>query len=108
MKYEVKSISSIIEIILNNLPNSKYTIPNLYVSSYKKLDKKVTCDNRIISYSVPWLSIISLEKDFKKGFKKRNIFIQEANGSKIEELKKNVSYMKFLMITFTIMKMEKE
>lgn len=87
MKYEIKSISSIIEIVLNNLP-SKNIIPNLYVSSYKKLDKKVICDNRIISYSVPWLSIISLEKDFKKGFKKNKAFIQETNGSKIDELKK--------------------
>lgn len=86
MKYESKSITSIISIIINNI--TRDTIPDLYISSFEKYEKKFNSDDRIIAYSVPWLSIISLEKGFKKGFKKNNAYIREFNGGKIKDLNK--------------------
>lgn len=86
LKYESKSITSIISIIVNNI--NKENIPSLYISSYEKFDKKMKHDDRLIAYSIPWLSIMSLEKGFKKGFRRNNAYIKEIQGSSLDDLNK--------------------
>ena len=86
LKYESKSITSIISIIINNINKEK--LPSLYLSSYEKFDKKIKKNDRLIAYSIPWLSIISLEKGFKKGFRKNNGYIKEIEEVSLEDLNK--------------------
>jgi len=90
--YEFKSIKSIISIIYNNinLDEKINKVGSLYVSSYEKLEKKITSDDRIISYTIPWMSIISLDKDdnFKKGFRKNYGFIKQNKRGSFKILNK--------------------
>lgn len=86
LKYESKSITSIISILINNI--NKVTLPSLYISAYEKFDKKIKNENRLIAYSIPWLAIISLEKGFKKGFRKNNAYIKENDKDSFNTLNK--------------------
>ena len=100
--YENKSINSIISIIYNNIDfnNKIKKIGNLYVSSFQKLTKKITTtdlkikslnnNQRIISYTIPWMSIIALDNDdnFKKGFKQKEGFIKEIKKGSFNNLRK--------------------
>ena len=86
LKYEVKTITTIITIIINNINSTN--LPQLFLSSYEKYEKKINTNERLIAYSIPWLSIISLEKGFKKGFKKNNAFIKETNEFQLKDLNK--------------------
>jgi hypothetical protein len=90
--YESKSINSIISIIYNNidLNNKIKKIGNLYVSSFDKLTKKINNDERIISYTIPWMSIIGLdnEDNYKKGFKKNDGFIKQNKRGSFNNLRK--------------------
>ena len=89
LDYEIKSISSIIMIIINNLNSKIINIPELYYASYEKLDKKIKKSNdRIISYSIPWMSIMALNKNFKKGYKNNKAFIKQIGSGKDNELDK--------------------
>lgn len=87
--YETKSITSIIMIIINNLNNKIINIPDLYFASYEKLDKKIKKTNdRIIAYSIPWLSIMALNKNFKKGYQKNKAFIKQIGSGENNDLQK--------------------
>lgn len=93
LKYEIKSIKSIISIIFNNINYDQKInqINSLYVSSFEEKKKKITSDDRIISYSIPWMSIISLDKNghFKKGFRNGNGFIKKNLTGDFKSLSKN-------------------
>lgn len=92
LKYEFKSIKSIISIIFNNinLEEKIKKIGNLYVSSFESHKKKIISDERIVSYTIPWMSIISLDKEnnFKKGFKRNNGFIKQNKRGSFNKLHK--------------------
>jgi len=91
LNYENKSIKSIISILYNNINlNNKITkIGSLYISSFDKLQKKITNDERIISYTIPWLSMIALDKDnFKRGFKDNQGFVKQNKKGAFNNLKK--------------------
>lgn len=91
LKYESKSMKTIISIIYNNIDiNTKINnVGSLYFSSFEKKQKKITSESRLISYTIPWLSIMSLNKDnnIKKGFKKNEGFIKQTKKGAFNKLK---------------------
>ena len=88
--YELKSITSIIKIINNNIDFKIDSIGDLYYASRDKKVKKVNSEDRLIAYNVPWLAALSCMdcKNVKKGFKKNNGFVKQEKRGGFNELKK--------------------
>jgi hypothetical protein len=89
--YELKSITSIIKIINNNIDLNIDKINDLYYASRDKKTKVIKMDaERIVAYSVPWVAAVSCMNcdNIKKGFKNNNGFIKQQKKGGFNQLKK--------------------